>query len=222
MSRPSAKPKHGQAPAATAIPAAGAVKRETVYLVALVMLALGFVAGVVFTAWRTERDTPPPGAAMPPGGAAAPAPADQEARIKELQARTAAHPDDVAAWTELGNRFFDADRSQEAIVAYERSLALDPSRADVWTDLGVMYRHAGNPRKAVELFDKAVVLEPTHEIARFNKGIVLLHDLNDREGALASWEELLRVNPLAVTPGGQSVDELVRHWRQQAAPKAGG
>jgi len=192
------------------------VKRETLWLVALVVLVLGFVAGVVFSAWRMEQL---PGA-MPPktmGEGKGPATPDFSAEIRDLQQKTAANPSDTSAWTELGNRFFDSDRPQEAIAAYEKSLALDPSSADVWTDLGVMYRRVGEHRKAIEVFDKAMALNPRHEVSRFNKGIVLLHDLNDQAGALKAWEDLLRVNPLAATPTGQSVDEMIRAIRQNAA-----
>ena len=40
-----------------------------------------------------------------------------------------------------------------------------------------------------------------------------MHDLNDMEGAIAAWEDLVKVNPLAMTPTGQSVDELVQKMK---------
>jgi cytochrome c-type biogenesis protein CcmH/NrfG len=207
-------------PAAPSAAATGMVKRETLWLVVLAALAVGFVGGVVFSAWRMERV---PGSMPPrPMGGAAPAPQDFSAEIDRLRQKTDADPKDTAAWTELGNRYFDSDRPQEAITAYEKSLALDPSNADVWTDLGVMYRRVGEHRKAIEVFDKAKALNPRHEVSRFNKGIVLLHDLNDQNAALEAWEDLLRINPLATTPNGQSLDAMVRAIRQQNSAAAPG
>ena len=46
-----------------------------------------------------------------------------------------------------------------------------------------------------------------------NKGIVLLHDLNDENDAVQAWEELLEINPIAVFGNGQSVDEVVQHYK---------
>jgi tetratricopeptide (TPR) repeat protein len=83
--------------------------------------------------------------------------------------------------------------------------------ANLLTDLGVMYRRTKQPEKAIELFNKAIQQDPSHQPSRFNKGIVLLHDLNDATGAIASWEELLRINPQAKTANGQPIREFVDH-----------
>ena len=86
-----------------------------------------------------------------------------------------------------------------------------------------MYRRSGRPQKALESFDKAIALNPAHQVSRFNKGIVMIHDLKDIPGGIAAWEELLKINPLAMAPNGQSVDELVTQFRAMsrdaAAPK---
>ena len=76
--------------------------------------------------------------------------------------------------------------------------------------MGVMYRRNKQPREAIKAFDQAMAIDPKHEISRMNKGIVLLHDLNDREGAIQAWEELVHINPLAMSPTGRSVDELIQ------------
>jgi tetratricopeptide (TPR) repeat protein len=81
-----------------------------------------------------------------------------------------------------------------------------------------MYRRAGRPEDAVREFDRAIAIDPKLENPRFNKGVVLLHDLNDREGAIRAWEGLLNINPLAKAPNGQSVDELITHYREHETP----
>ena len=95
-----------------------------------------------------------------------------------------------------------------------KATALKPNNANVQTDLGVMYRKAGQPKEAIEAFEKAVRIDPKHEIARFNKGIVLLHDLNDREGALKVWQDLVNINPAAMTPSGKPLAELIKALRE--------
>ena len=81
------------------------------------------------------------------------------------------------------------------------------------TDLGIMYRRSGDPQKAIEMFDRAITLDPQQQNARFNKGIVLLHDLKDKAGAVAAWEGLLEINPVAMAPNGQSVDALIQQYK---------
>ncbi|MBI9081986.1 MAG: tetratricopeptide repeat protein [Desulfobacterales bacterium] len=190
---------------------------ETLGIVAFVCIAVGFLLGVAFTIYRTDAGAPMP-AGMPPradnNGSQSP---DMTARIAQLTEEAARHPDNPKLWVELGHHYFDTNNAAKAIEAYRKALDLEPDSADVWTDMGVMYRRSGNPKEAVAAFDRAMAIAPNHEVSRFNKGIVLLHDLNDSQGAIKAWEDLLRINPLAMGPNGQSIDELIGHFRSQMA-----
>jgi cytochrome c-type biogenesis protein CcmH/NrfG len=140
---------------------------------------------------------------------------DRAVKILELEQKTSQSPDDVAAWVQLGNLYFDSNNYTKAILAYNKSLELNPGNANVMTDLGVMYRRNGQPPEAIKAFDKAIKIDPKHETARFNKGIVLMHDLNDLAGAILAWEELVKVNPLAKGPNGRSVKELLDKLKER-------
>ncbi len=197
------------------------VSRQTLWLVSLLALAVGFFGGVVFTAYKAGPDERPVQARMPASTQVQP---DRSAMIAALEAKTSANPQDVTAWIELGNVYFDSARHEQAIVAYRKALELNPDNANVWTDLGIMYRRSGKPREAVKAFDRAGAVDPQHEISRMNKGIVLLHDLQDVDGAIAAWEEVLAINPIAMAPTGRSVDEMIQQLKKQqkSAGKPGG
>ena len=79
-----------------------------------------------------------------------------------------------------------------------------------------MLREVQQPKKAVECFDAALKLNPNHQNALFNKGVVLLHDEHDRAGALAAWEQLLKVNPQASNPEGMPVRTMVDELRKKS------
>jgi hypothetical protein len=51
---------------------------------------------------------------------------------------------------------------------------------------------------------------------------VLLHDLRDERGAIRAWEDLMKVNPFAMAPNGQSVDQLVVQMKKRLEGQAGG
>ena len=70
-------------------------------------------------------------------------------------------------------------------------------------------------RRPLNSFDKAIEADPKHEVSRMNKGIVLLHDMNDIAGAIKAWEELLAVNPVAMAPTGQSIDQMIQQMKKQ-------
>ncbi len=185
-------------------------RRQVPVWLPVVTLVVGFIAGTIFGVVKTG---PLPGgqSTVPPGASGKP-PAQM---FQALKAAAEADPQNAEAWVQLGNAYFDADQYQKAVEAYEKSLVIEPDNPNVLTDLGVMYRRSKQPEKAVEMFSRAMAVDPRHEVSRMNKGIVLLHDLKDEPGAIAAWEELLAINPLATFGGGQSVDEVVRHYKER-------
>lgn len=194
----------------------GAFSRQALYMAILISLTIGFIAGAAYTSFKLA-DGSPDGhdhtgeAPVAAGKSATPAGGgpDMDARIAEMQDFLDQNPKDPEGWAELGHLFFDTRQFDKAIQAYQRSLAIEPDNPAVLTDMGVMYRRSGDPEKAVQVFDQAVAVSPGFETALFNKGVVLMADLNDLPGAMAAWEELVRVNPDATTPNGEKVADIV-------------
>jgi len=177
-------------------------------------LAVGFFMGSMFMELRMGPQAMPQAASQAAGQAQTQAAdgvdhAEELARISELEITLAGKRGDQAAWVELGNLYFDTHQARQSIGAYEKAIALGPVSADVWTDLGIMHREAGEPKQAVETFDAALKLDPSHQNALYNKGVVLQHDLRDRAGALAAWEQLLKAYPEARNPEGRSMQGIV-------------
>lgn len=193
----------------------GTIKNSTALLISLITLGIGFLGGVVFSAYKSGSGVPIPQAApQQQASQEQQITEDQAKKILALEKEVAAAPNNKDTWMRLGNLYFDTDNFESAIRAYEKYLSLNPNNANVQTDLGVMYRRNGQPKNAVEAFDKAIKIDPKHEVSRFNKGIVLLHDLSDKEGALRAWEELIAVNPAAMTPSGQPLKDLLKRFKE--------
>lgn len=192
------------------------VRKETFWLGTLLALAVGFFGGVMFAVLKSDSGAIPvagrPQAQAPQAQVATPARSNM---IASLEDETAKNPQNTKAWIQLGNEYFDSSQHEKAIWAYRKALELDPNNANVWTDLGVMYRRSNRPQEAINSFDKAIEVDPKHEPSRLNKGIVLLHDMQDFGGAIAAWEALLAVNPIAMAPTGRSVDEMIQQMKKQ-------
>ena len=190
-------------------PPDGFVRKENMILAICVAFAIGFFGGIALTVYKSgPAKTSAPTSASAPG---------VQKMIDSLEAEVKNNPNSTSAWIQLGNTYFDNNKYAQAITAYEKALALAPNNADVTTDLGVMYRRNKQPLKAVEAFDRAIAIDPKHEVSRFNKGIVLMHDLKDPQGAIKAWEALVEVNPVAMAPNGQSVDELLQQYKKSIA-----
>jgi cytochrome c-type biogenesis protein CcmH/NrfG len=193
----------------------GYIKTENMILFLFVAAGIGFLSGVVFSAWRTGTAGMPASVSTPPQASAKP-PMNQKQRqtLDALLQATRTTPDNVQAWEQLGHFYFDAGEHQKAIDAYKKSLELDDKRPNIWIDLGVMYRRAGEPDKAIETFEKALSLDPRHEIALFNIGVVQMHDLKDVKAARTYWERLVEINPQATAPGGQSIQSMLSELKK--------
>ena len=189
------------------------VKKETMFIVALIALVIGFLGGVFYSALQSGPSGSVQTVSVPPQPQQQQQPglsSEQARTILTLEQEVAANPTNVEAWTQLGHVYYDTNNPAKAIKAYEKSLELRPNDPNVLTDLGVMYRRSGQPEKALAAFDQAMSIAPDHEQSRFNKGVVLRYDLNDREGAVKAWEELLKINPNALAPNGMPVSEAIK------------
>lgn len=183
----------------------GKVVTRTSPLLLILALAIGFFAGVALSAWKMKD---PGYATTAPQGNA------KLAKMAEaLEQQLAENPDNADLLIRLGNTYFDTDQYAKSIDAYNRALALTPGNPHVLTDLGIMYRRNKQPEKAVQSFDAAIAADKTLENAYLNKGIVLVYDLNRRDEAIATWEALREINPLAMA-GNQSIDELIAHFKE--------
>lgn len=194
------------------------VSKQALYMAILVSLTLGFMMGAVYTSFKLAGDEAVAGQPADPREGqdhSQDVSAETGDRVLKLEEFLRENPDNAQAWAELGNLFFDTDRPEDAIQAYEKSLALVPGDPNVMTDMGVMYRKAKQPEKAIEVFDQVIAADPGFETARFNKGVVLLHDMNDFAGGIQVWEALVELNPLAAAPNGELVKSVIERLKQQ-------
>jgi tetratricopeptide (TPR) repeat protein len=195
------------------------MNRNAAILGIVLALLVGFYLGFTVHGLTGSKSAPAPGSQptaqqMPPSAAPEPNPALAD-RIKAVEKQTQLEPANTAAWTELGNLYFDTHQPELAIKAYEKSLTLDPRQPDVLTDQGVMYREIGQFDKALNSFDKALAINAGHVIAAFNKSIVLSHDKNDKAGAAAALKALALKTPNAKLPDGHTVTEAIQELSGQ-------
>lgn len=186
------------------------IKQSTAISIALICIFAGFIAGNIYSVYKSGTETGNPSVRIASGSSGADSftlPKQQE--ILSLEKAVASDPTNQNAWLLLGNLYFDTGKSRDAIKAYNKYLEFNPNNANVWTDLGVMYRRNKQPQDAIRAFDEAIMRDPRHEQSRFNKGIVLLHDLKDSSAAKAVWEELYSLNPNYRGPDGQPLKAMI-------------
>jgi len=101
---------------------------------------------------------------------------------------------DVEARLGLADVLFDTGNWDEAIVNYDKVLAVDSSRVGAIVDLGVCYYNTGRTAQAENLFELALKREPHHPVALFNLGIVNEQRKN-YDASLRYFHQLLESGP---------------------------
>jgi tetratricopeptide (TPR) repeat protein len=142
-------------------------------------------------------------AAAPAGNAPAAAkPVLDESQAQALRTTVEGDPRNADARVKLANLYFDAERYPEAIRYYEEALKLNPKNPEVSTDLGVSYYYLNQPDKALQQFDYSLGIDATHLKTLLNQGIVRAFGKQDLAGAIAAWEQVVKLSPNS--PEGQT------------------
>lgn len=82
---------------------------------------------------------------------------------------------------------------QEAIVAYDQAIRLNPQYADAYNDRGVVNLALGNFSEGIKDFEGALQIDPQYSVAYVNLGIVRLNS-NDYQQAITNFDQALKIN----------------------------
>jgi protein O-GlcNAc transferase len=108
-------------------------------------------------------------------------------------------PSQPSYWVNLAAALRDQYQWPEAIVAYRRSLALEPGNAATWQALAVVEQEAGNLKAAQDAFERALAIAPGGEATigisylwstrgQPQRAILLLHDyLTKNPNSAMAW-----------------------------------
>ena len=126
---------------------------------------------------------------------------------------------------------WDGDPAQweDAVVAYRRVVAIDPTYAAAWNNLGLLLHRMGKYEDAREAYDAALAQDPRCCEAVYNLGS-LAEDRGDLDDAVRCYRQALVLSPdyadahfnLAGTlaRSGHAAD-AVRHWQRYLELDAG-
>lgn len=182
------------------------------YIMAVLCLVVGCAVGYLLRGSVGGSSVPAEPAAigqqqgMPPGGMGGgmgqqqmPTPEQLKAMADKQAApvleQIKSKPNDPALLAQAGNTYYDAQIFPLAINYYQRSLAADPKNVAVRTDMATAMFYNNDPDHSIAEFDRALKDDPKNGNALFNRGIVKWRGKMDVNGAVADWENLLKINP---------------------------
>ncbi len=103
-------------------------------------------------------------------------------------------PQSVNAHYNLGFGLAQLGRHQEAVVAYERALEIEPDYGFAHNNLGNALTQVGRPEEAIGHFRKALELDASYAEAHHNLANVLVKE-NRRDEAMEHLREAVRLRP---------------------------
>jgi len=136
--------------------------------------------------------------------------ADKEAAPLLAQLKT--NPSDANLLANVGTIYLAAQQPKQAQTYYERSLAIKAADANVLTQLASSYYYQGDADKAIMTLQRAVKVDPNFANALFNLGLIKWREKGDAQGAIISWERLLKSNP--DHPKRAQVEQLIAQAKQ--------
>ena len=94
----------------------------------------------------------------------------------------------------LGEALVGAEKSEEAILAYEAGLKLAPEDTDALTALGDIYFELGRHKDALRLYQKTVEINPEESDGFVNIGLVY-NGMERAEDAIKAYDAALKLDP---------------------------
>jgi len=116
-------------------------------------------------------------------------------------------------WLREGTTLHDLMRDEEALIAFEQAIRLDPKNADAYNGKGTALHDLKQYQEALIAFEQAIRLDPNFAIAYRNKGITY-YNLKRYEEALIAFDQAIRLDPnfaIAYYNRGNALRDLKRY-----------
>ena len=169
-------------------------------LLAAVCLILGLAGGYFLPAGKAANSAQPPAVASAPK---VPHPMPTMEQMKALADANAAPlleklkttPNDAALLAQVGAIYNSMHQFKEAAQYYDKSLKLDPKNVPLRTELASSLYYSGDVDGALAQLDQALNYDPKDTNSLFNIGVIRWKGKKDAPGAIAAWQQLLKVHP---------------------------
>jgi cytochrome c-type biogenesis protein CcmH/NrfG len=104
-------------------------------------------------------------------------------------------PNDAGLLAQLGSIYSANHQFKEAAQYFDKSLRIDPKNIPLRVELASSLYYSGDVDGALAQLDQALKYDPKDTNSLFNIGVMRWKGKNDAAGAIAAWQELLKVHP---------------------------
>jgi tetratricopeptide (TPR) repeat protein len=76
---------------------------------------------------------------------------------------------DHNSWYSAGNEQAKNGDNEDALIAYDKALELDPNHVSAWNNKGIVLSRLRRFEEAIDCYDKAIEIDPKYANAWYNK-----------------------------------------------------
>ena len=164
--------------------------RKWALFVILIVVA-GIVAFSFITSTSDRKETQSQAVSKRPAVAAGPM-IDSETVPEQLQLDSL--PEDPAYLANLGDKYFESKRFEQAIEIYKKAIKLNPDDIDTINDLGLAYFYAKQTDEAVSTLRKGTEVNPSFQRIWLSFGYVLMSS-GQNEEARQALQKTVNLDP---------------------------
>lgn len=103
-------------------------------------------------------------------------------KINALKAK-AKENNDLNAWNEIGNSFYDMGVYADALEAYQKSLAINPKQEEISVKAALSYKKMGQVYDALSQLEKVLKINANNFYANYFAGKILRYSLKDADNS---------------------------------------
>ncbi|MGB8013061.1 MAG: tetratricopeptide repeat protein [Terriglobales bacterium] len=214
--------------------AASGWQAKQVYAMAVISLVVGLAIGYLFRGSQSPAPPAQPEAAAQPSPAAQPTPAaggmggmggqmptlDQMKQMADKKAaplleKLKGDPNNSDLLIQVGKIYSSTHQFKEAAVYYDKALQSDPKNVAVRSQLASILYYNGDVDGAIGQLQQALHYDPKDANSLFNLGMIKWQGKQDSKGALAAWQQLLKLNPQLSPDRKAEVQKLMADVQMQ-------
>ena len=189
-----------------------------------ICLAVGLVLGYLFRG-SASHSNPASSATEVPAAASAPAAHPQmpslddmkrlaDKKAEPLLAKLKTDPNNSDLLNQIGTLYKATHQFKEAAGYFQKAIDANPKNVAARTDLASWLFYHGDADGAINQLQQSLHYDPKDANSLFNLGMIRLQAKNDPSGAVAAWQQLLKLNPKQAADKKASVEKLIAQARQ--------
>lgn len=185
----------------------GSVKKNKFKRVIFVTISILIAIGLVIPLAGLFQSQPD----YSKGPSAEPTKQTLQERLAGLEAQAKEKPNDIPVLMELGEAYHYAGKSDQAIMTYEKVLAIDPSNSDARIDIATIYYYSSKPDQAIAQLQELIKRDPDYKYAHYLYGVVLA---TGKQNYAAGIEEMEKFISLAKEgPDVERAKVTINEWK---------